>query len=270
MPDNIDPIEEQIRKNGFVDNHRLWRRWVLSQVFRSYVNANGIKSFEARFLHGKPYNYEWDTAEADIKTLRNMSEKDLKKRSRFFNFRVIINMLRHYRSNFETSIKHMAIHTDCFGRYVCIRGFDRLYLDDTAKNWKCWTVSDVIHHVELAQSMAEKALTEQSYEKLYRAIRHFRYNCPVSIVMQKSPVWWNAFLGSGAYYTMDNLIKFHGCVFTKLGRPLSMEESLDHLETMTNQIAGSGNSNGHLVALMDELIDQNKDHISTEFQSLCD
>ena len=47
----------------------------------------------------------------------------------------------------------------------------------------------------------------------------------------KSKAWINAFKANGAYYTMDNMIKFHGCRFKNdMSEMLSLDESLSELK----------------------------------------
>lgn len=53
--------------------------------------------------------------------------------------------------------------------------------------------------------------------------------------MPKSNAWILAFKNSGAYYTMNNLIKFYNCNFyDKNNKPLTMQQSVIQLENNAN------------------------------------
>lgn len=59
--------------------------------------------------------------------------------------------------------------------------------------------------------------------------------------MPKPSAWRNAFIGAGAYYTMDNMIKFHDCHIKRDDETLSTEDSLKQLDTWVSEIGSSGN-----------------------------
>ena len=48
---------------------------------------------------------------------------------------------------------------------------------------------------------------------MYNLVTNFIKKYPMDIRLMKSEAWKNAFKGAGAYYTMDNMIKFHSCNF---------------------------------------------------------
>lgn len=254
MPVRYDPIETQILDGGHLDNPRLWRRWVMAQVFRSHVNADGIQSFRKRFFQDKPYSYEWKTAEADIKAMARMSGDDAAKRSRFFNASVIVAMLDHYIENVEAVVSAMPKNMDSGGEYLAVRDFGKLYTGPDGE------LSHVLGHARTARRMAASS---HDCRSLLAAMRRFRRYCPVSVPMPKSEAWMNAFLGSGAYYTMDNMIRFHGCVFANQdGTPRTTSESLAMLETMADAITDRRNANHELFDAMSGLIGLNQSKLA--------
>lgn len=102
-------------------------------------------------------------------------------------------------------------------------------LDDYAAKIPTCNISDIYRRVQHADT----------YKTILYILTRFVKTYPMPRSKSKKPTEWiNAFYGTGAYYTMDNLIKFHKCVIYDHSHngshPMTMEESLQELNTITS------------------------------------
>lgn len=80
--------------------------------------------------------------------------------------------------------------------------------------------------------LARKMCDSKTYKEVYDAVHEFNKNRKhLAWDTKQSDVFINAYKGSGAYYTMRNLIMFHGARFLKSGRKMSEANSLKELES---------------------------------------
>ena len=106
------------------------------------------------------------------------------------------------------------------------------------------TVQDLISYVNLDVQNIERVanLNDSTYADLHYYVNKLRRNCPMSIHLTKDSAWKNAFKGTGAYYTMQNMIRFHGCSIKyddeKPVTDLSPEHSLMLLDKKTEDYKG--------------------------------
>lgn len=91
-----------------------------------------------------------------------------------------------------------------------------IYESDKERNKRAMSLGAfskrIKQHVNTITSICNDiTANKKSYTHLYAALTKFMNECSVAFDFQKSPSWVNAYTGAGAYYTMDNLIKFHCC-----------------------------------------------------------
>lgn len=262
-----DEIETTILSDGYIGNNNLWRRWIMAQMLRHYRGENNSSNFDKYFVSGKPFKYSWQTAANEIKVLSKLTNTDLSKRERFFNKSVICEMAKDYEkrfwqyfkkqtrrkdSGYYPTKKAMLLHT-----YVKIPSFGNVYIDDNAT----LITSTDIHLSTLQNKISKtvhKIVTSNSYDAVYKAVTKLIETCPMPCELAKASAWKNAFKGSGAYYTMDNMIKFHNCYWFKTiddkKSPLSTAESLEMLEQTTSNLKSEYYK---LYAIMCDFIDNN-------------
>ena len=81
---------------------------------------------------------------------------------------------------------------------------------------------------EIANEMA----AVPTYKQLYDAVHKFnKVRKHLAWSTKQADVFISAYKGSGAYYTMRNLIMFHGARFLKGSRKMSEANSLKELES---------------------------------------
>lgn len=214
-----DEIEQEILNDGYIGNKNLYRRWIMAQMFRHYKESDGkTNGFDHYFVTGTKYRYAWETTKNEVKALRHLHGDELNKRERFFNMYVVKDMAKELEARLEKT------HSE-FLKEKLMPKLEGIY---KAKN----------------------------YFEMYKALKEFGNRFDVyNITMPKPSAWKNAFKGAGAYYTMDNLIKFHGCRWEdENGHLMSMKDSLIKLEKAVNR---NRNSYYKLYAIMCNFIRYN-------------
>ena len=263
-----DDIESYIKSTGYIDNANLWRRWIMAQMLRHYNKADGTSGFDEYFVTGTPYFYQWKVVASELKVLRHLKGQALTDRERFFNEEVVRAMARDYQKKISTYIMKSKKHRDrrfshvpqsdhkrCM--YVTIPGYNKkIYLDDNplyTNKEKSITYNEfmtmVYKHVDRICNNRP-----QDYYHLHQRVEQFMKSCPLIKTFAKSSEWKNAFKGSGAYYTMDNMIKFHNCHFHIGDKILTMNESLSYLEQKTKEYTSEYY---RLYALMRQFVSDN-------------
>lgn len=269
-----DNIEKSIREDGYIPSQHLWRRWIMAQMLRHYrgTTANSPKeAFDKYFVSGKPYRYAWTTALRELKALSHMSGEELAKRERFFNLEVIKDMTMDYKKYFwdyffklkvqtkerfkdhKDQTKYQFRRIPYFGEvYAACR--DASYKKKSAKYYTQLKLQEII------DTAVDDINNADNYKDMIKAVTRFLKTCPVNCSLTKPQTWKNAFKGAGAYYTMDNMIKFHNCVFYKDSlnqNPLTRDESLEKLEEYTNSFNNDKMEYYKLYAIMCQLVQDN-------------
>ena len=174
-------IADEIK--GTVKNNHLFRRWVMAQTFRGlHFNSPYYGKGYNGYVKSLGFRYQFDMMMDEVKALRAM-EKDhdpeFEFRKRFFSIDTIKNV---YRSLYGLSMETKKI-TD---------KIDLIILSDIT--------------------------TAKTYNDLYYAMVRFnaRYRWIINWFNRHNGKqftrWVDAFKGAGAYYTLENMLRFHGCV----------------------------------------------------------
>ena len=238
--DMDDTTGKQIVEGGYVSNWKLFRRWVMSQMFHMLrdMEKDG-KSFN-EVLQKKGYEYQWRMLEnelyAQMKMCDHKDYENLKARNRWFNGVVAHDMAIDYISKLRSYIDDKCIYTvkedkdgnekktykhTCKGNpYIRLQN-ENIFVDDLER--KVYTP---------LRDLADKMGAAPTYKDLYDAVREFNKNRKhLAWETKMSDAFINAYKGSGSYYTMRNLIMFHGARFLKSGRKMSEANSLKELES---------------------------------------
>lgn len=267
--EKLDDIEQSIINDGYIPNTMLWRRWIMAQMLRHYKNENGESNFDKYFVSGKPYLYQWETILNEIKTLKKLSNQELTNRERFFNMDVIKAAAQDYEKCLSRYIRCKAkkyidsnqkANKAAYVKLYYNKQRGRVYIDDKSiiSNIEDTTFTELMSYVH---SFVENILSCKTYAKMQNAIERLISNCPMQLHIRKAPSWKNAFKGAGAYYTMDNMIKFHDCgFFNESGEKLSTSDSLRILENKTTEYA---NEYYKLYALMQKFVNDNEFELSS-------
>lgn len=236
----IDAVGKQIVEGGYVSNWKLFRRWVMSQMFHMLRQMETDKLTFNEVLQRKGYEYQWRMLENELYAQVKMSEHgdldNVGARNRWFNGDVASDMATDYISKLRKYVDDNLIYSvkkdkdgnekkaykhTCKGNpYVRLQNKD-IFVSDLEK--KVYTPLR-----EIANEMA----AVPTYKQLYDAVHKFNKNRKhLAWDTKQADAFINAYKGSGAYYTMRNLIMFHGARFLKGGRKMSEAASLKELES---------------------------------------
>ena len=224
LEDN-DPIFNLIIEQGTVPNKRLFRRWVMAQMFHmmSYTpyrskEPAGVTSM----IHRLGYEYQWKMLMDELHAQMKMEGRDVTNfsdRNRWFNSEVVVAMANDYILQLKNRIKAMK-DRKCKGvPYKRISSRNIFVSDLQTKVYR-----------PLFLAMARIGQVKDAAQ-LYLAAKKFNdIRIKMAWDTPLSNAWIDAYKGSGAFFTMQNLIRFHNCtVIDDAGKRLDKPQSLAFL-----------------------------------------
>ena len=238
----IDAVGKQIVEGGYVSNWKLFRRWVMSQMFHMLrdMDKNG-RTFNEVLQH-KGYEYQWRMLEnelyAQMKMCDHKDYENTKARNRWFNGCVAHDMAIDYINKLRSYIDDKCIYTvkkdkngnekktykhTCKGNpYIRLQN-ENIFVADLDRK-----VYNPLR--DLANKMG--AVPTYTYKELYDTVREFnKKRKHLAWDTKQTDAFIHAYKSSGSYYTMRNLIMFHGARFMKNGRKMSEANSLKELDS---------------------------------------
>lgn len=251
-----DPIFTAIRKSGTVPNRRLFRRWVMAQVFhmltvKDYGSKHPMGFTKA--LNAKGYKYSWNMVVEELRVQSKLYNNDMEnylERNRWFDKDVVVEMAEDYINELQFVIEKLP-HKRCKSVPYIHLQTKNIFLDDINKK--------VIVPLMMVMAKINKASTPLT---LYRAAAAFSklvretycyHNFP------QSKAFKDAYKGAGAFFTMKNLIMFHDCTFPRM----DCEKSLNYLNYLAlhNKECIEG---WKLFGIMKEFLADNKINIAAK------
>lgn len=239
----IDSVGKQIVEGGYVSNWKLFRRWVMSQMFHMLrdMDKNG-RTFNDVLQH-KGYEYQWRMLEnelyAQMKMAAHGDHENAGARNRWFGGFVAADMAYDYIKKLRKYVDNNLIYKvkkDAHGnvkktyKHTCKGNpYVRLQNDDIF-------VADLEKKVYAPLgNLARKMYDSNTYKEVYDAVHEFnKKRKHLAWDTKQADAFITAYKGSGSYYTMRNLIMFHGARFMKNGRKMSETDSLKELESKAN------------------------------------
>lgn len=219
-----DPIYKGIFDGKTIHIYKLFRRWVLAQTFRM------LRNDYTKELKWKGYEYQWRMLEEELRVQAILAKKDpenFEKRNRFFNKRVVLVMCHEY-------MEDPSIYVGCLKTKKC-KGVP--YKTIYGRNiFKADIAAKVFSPIRDAFFCVSNACTPAT---LYEAVRKLnKVRIPMHSDMPQIKAWVDAYKAAGAYYSMENLIRFHGMRLHNAGRELSEKKSLKRLDTLSKTQEG--------------------------------
>jgi len=247
----IDPIEQHIFANGYVKNTKLHRRWIMSQMFQALNSKGGFVDWLRR--HG--YEYQWKMTLEEFRVMSQIEGKDAeayRERSMFFtpNY-VAAEMLKHYKRQLSYYINNLKEYK-CKGvPYYRLPRYGNIFKVDV--NRKIFNPIDaLIIRMEYADS----------YAKAYQWLNHFYKYCYIKLPYntEMCKVFVETYKGAGAYYTLKNMILFHGVVVPEYHgcgeNTYSGKKAMDYVEHETAEAMAS-DEGYKILGLLKEVIKYN-------------
>lgn len=239
-----DPVLAAIREQGTVPNRSLFRRWVMSQVFHGLTSRHGF----AKWLQWHGYKYQWTMLIEELRVQAKLYGRDMENftaRNRWFNRDLAVAMAEDYVEQLRKDANARPQHK-CKGvPYVTVARQHYFVSDIEKKLIK--PIADRIHAIENATSP----------QRLYEAVKHFWKQAPhVASIYKQCAAWKDAYKGMGAYATMQNLLRFHGCDFPKDNDFYSRR--LTGLQMLDDAAGAYADGEGwRLFGLMKQMLDEN-------------
>ncbi len=203
--DADDPIMQAIYAQGTVPNRNLFRRWIMSQMFHALIAGDGSVT---GWINRHGYDYQWKMLLEEMRVQAKLYGKDMtnfEARNRWFDKNVCIEVARNFISQLEEDINSRK-RRHCKGVPYIRFGSQNIFEEDIQKV--------LLRPVEYKLADIRRAETPK---ELYEALYKFWRNMPrgYSKDYTQCMAWKDAYKGVGAYFTMQNLLRFHGCRFPK-------------------------------------------------------
>ena len=243
-----DPIAKEIITDGYVRNTKLHRRWVMAQMFHmlNYKSWDGRKEGYNEALKRFGIKYEFDMMLEEIRVLSKLETRDrdtFVERSRFFTKDVIVQTMKDYVAELKKYVDKLP-NKNCKGvPYKRIKG-NNIFVADLQKK--------VYSPLEREINRLRYAT---NYNEMYKIVKNFIYDM-ISIPYDtpKSKAWIDAYKGEGAFYTLKNLVMFHGCGIEVNGHMVYGSAAVSVLNKRLNEYKGEG---WRMFALMKKVIKDN-------------
>jgi len=222
----LDIIEKSILESGYVKNTRLWRRFVMAQMFKMLESKRGYTDY----LNRLGYKYMIKMLVEEISTIAVLERKDAEcfaERVQFFNRETVTSILWWYYTTVEKMTKEAKVR-HCKGKpYKHLFGQNYFITDINSKLLA--PIKSKINEIERCKS----------YDEIAKKLKSFRF-VRLQWRTDLCPTFKDSYKGAGAYYTAKNLILFHGCcVHADNGRILSRDESFEVLKAKAHEYCGS-------------------------------
>lgn len=176
----------KIHDKGYVKNAHLWRRWVTAQTFKM-LGYNG--GWDAYVRENFTWNYCFrqmkDEYYAQIKMLEDKDYNEFNLRQHFFNKNTAYEVLNSYYRQLYKKLRNRTILQNI-------------------------PFTDALDKISYFRTLANEVVSATNPKKIYfimsDAHRHY-IRLPKGTPL--SSAWKNAYRGSGAYFTLKNLIMWH-------------------------------------------------------------
>ena len=250
MTNAYDEIFNKIILDGYVRNTKLHRRFVMAQMFHmlNYVSYDGKhKGYNDCLKQRYGYDYTLKMMAEEFHVLGKLETRDVEsfnERTLFFNRGVVIAVMEDYLEKLKKHVEALPNH-NCKGvPYKKIKGMNVFNADLDKKIYA--PVREYIWKIKNAKSYTEISYVLASFVRHCVKLPH---NTP------KSKVWIDAYKGAGAFYTLKNLVMFHGCGIkvNKMEARFGME-AMRELNAKSKEYIGQG---WRMFALMKKVIADN-------------
>lgn len=249
-----DPIFQAIIIQGTIPNRQLFRRWVMAQMFRIiYITTNTHGAYKpigvSEVIRNMGYEYQWKMLNNELyaqhKMMQNGDVDNFRDRNRWFNKRVVLDMAKDYIEKLKKRFEKLKLRK-CKGvPYKRING-QNIFVDDFDRKI-IKPLLFAVHKIQHAENTYELWHSVQEFNK--RRIK-MHWDIP------QNAAWLDAYKGSGAFFTMQNMIRFHNCVIIDdNGKTLSKNASLAFLNKKAKLY--ENREGWRLIGMLKKMLDDN-------------
>lgn len=205
---DVTGLFEQINNDGYVRNSHLWRRWITAQTFKMLNSKDGWDSYVRKNISWKYcFTQMRNEFNAQYAMLKDNDIDEFNTRNHFFNKDTLVALIKNY-----------------------LRQFQKVYRKGKLKGVKdLATMLDKVDVFEKTLYMAEHCDSTDLYRLRFIARSMLDIYIKLPMETPLCPEWKNAYRGSGAYYTLKNLIMWHGVKIKVDDHFLDTHSSLEFL-----------------------------------------
>ena len=249
-----DPIFNTIIEDGYVRNTKLHRRFVMAQMFHMLNYVSYDKRYSGyndclKRMYG--YDYTLKMMMEEVLVLGKLEVRDREsfvERSHFFDKEVVVAVMEDYLEKLKAYVEALP-NRNCKGLpYKRIKRMDVFNTDLDKKIYA--PVRAHIYRVKYAKN----------YTEIYNALAVFmRSYIKLPHDTPKSKVWIDTYKGEGAYYTLKNLVMFHGCkIYNDYNFPTFGEGStISYVKFLNSKLDEYKGEGWRMFALMKKVIADN-------------
>lgn len=257
-----DAILENIIADGYVRNTKLHRRFVCAQMFQmlNFASRSGqFKGYNDCLRIMYTYDYTLKMMLEEVRVLSKLETRDKEtflEREHFFDRQTVAAVLEDYLEELKKYVGTLPTKK-CKGvPYKKVKGTNIFVADFDKKLYFP------------VKSYASQIRCAKDYNKVYNVLKEFMRNMvKLPYNTKKSKVWIDAYKGAGAFYTMKNLLMFHGCfVEADNGVKLYGINAVKFIESKLDEYKGEYY---RMFALMKKVIADNHINTKTHIAEVC-
>ncbi len=258
-----EPLSERVRKQGPVKNHRLFRRWIMSQMFHTLLTMKNWNEGFASLVRNRGLRYMWKVIKNELHDMRAIQrhgdQGEFKRRNRWWSTDAVAQIASMFAYDLGEQIRKNLKVRKCKGReYVTIPGFGMVFCDEYVKK-----VTEPLH--ERIEAF-RKCNCQKTADALCDFAAQFKDSTAWKLGMPTEFI--DRFKGAGAYFTLRNMLMFHGCripydVAQKFGKR-AYNTDLDVLDSVAEEYKDSG---WQLLGLLKDTIKLNGIDVEAKIRS---
>lgn len=229
LPACFQETAKNIFQNGYVKNTKVHRRWIMAQTMKMLESKGGY----SQALKNYTYQYTFNMMLEEIRVLSILEKSDkeiFKERSQFFNKEVVVQVLKDYENKACKYLK--SIYYEDYNFYCFVTRHSR---------FAGFTYSTVQQQLKQEVGVIISTINnfDKTYEQLFYTLRSFIKTKMIILPSNttKSSAWIDAYKGAGAYYTLQNLIKFHGCTIRNYISPITGRMTMNDKRDVYSNLA---------------------------------
>lgn len=227
----VDAVGKKIVDGGYVNNWKLFRRWVTAQIFGMLRDMKSCKMSFNEILQRKGYEYQWRMLEREFHAQAKMQENgdtdNLSKREIFFNECTFSGMVEDYIEKLKAYVNdNLIFRKDKNGfntkeyKHRC-KGVPYVRLNN-----KDIFVADLMKKVYAPlYEIARDGFDTMNKRELYNLVKKFnKIRKHLAWETKQSDTFISAYKGAGSYFAMRNLIMFSDARFTGKSESASLRK----------------------------------------------
>ena len=223
-----------MNSNGYVDVNALvnnsnrdengewidkgFRRFITAQTMRAMESNKGYIDYVRKHYE---FGYQFDFLEREYNWLRHAARDNdqtlFEERRGFFDWKTVLGIYDALLSDIKTFIANRNVKTSKkYGEYIVIRYVGRFSLDTDYKNPTRYPKIMNIFQMLERQLHSENVQHMKNIDSQYKFIKSFNRNIKGVIKVNHlyeltiNDAFLDAFAAEGVYYTLQNLVRFHG------------------------------------------------------------